>query len=41
MPETIKNKEYDKEGAFVQFLTQTNQKEVSINYILSKLKQKL
>ncbi len=36
----IKNKEYEKDGAFMHFLTQTDQKEVSTNYILSKLKQK-
>lgn len=40
MVEIFKDSSYSKKGAFPIFLTQTNEKEVTLNYILKKLKYK-
>ena len=40
MPVLFKDSSYAKEGAFPKFLTQTNEKEITLKYIFSKLKIK-
>ena len=40
MPTLFKDSSYAKEGSFPNFLTQTDEKEITLNYILSKLKIK-